>query len=366
MLPAIVKTLSALLLLPLSSYPQGIGIGFNNIFTQSESTASLNLKKECAQKCKIYSSVSVCFVGKSIEPYTLGNSIGSCGGAEIVSIVSSPENIVDELTKVASACKKVSRMVLYGHSDSSNIDMGSILNSSDWKNLSPHFSCVFANNAEIDVRGCNIGNGCDGQRQMYNIARAFLGDKSGSILAPTSYARGDLSTALVKVRSQNGKDRTMKYRGLREEPIFGYEGLLLSTPTANQVCIDELKSLQDRLKQFDRILNRKKCSRKTAEVEALENYRTLFFDSESVLRGKSVKMLPEGQSISRYSLAIEKAAIKAISTCLKDNYRHKLSTSTNAEDQKYLKELDQTDDARTSSPTRPNTSTSSDKSEATR
>jgi hypothetical protein len=282
----------------------------------------------CAKECPTYKNVDVCFIDKEFVGGIKVSNSGSCQGVSDIRIVRQPSDIVTALANIATACLRVSKMIFVGHGNPVAVVMGTKIWSNQWIKLDPHLSCPFAKDAHIDIRSCNIGKGCDGQKQMYNIARAFLGDKQGTIIAPTQVATTD-PFEILKARSINGKYRTLKYLGPKEEPIFGYEGIVLSAPTAHQVCIEDIAELKELVQRTEKIMKKKNCSKD------LSYYRTGIHDLESIFSNPNIKMSPSPDTFSMYKEYI----LDVLGMCIKDNYRKKLVHSNRAEDQPVLQHL---------------------------
>ncbi len=303
------------------------------------------MAEACAKKCPSYQNTEVCFIGKSTE-IGIGRILnpvthkllqpGSCQGIADQRIINDPSEIPQELAKILNSCKRVSRMVLFAHSSSNLMNMGTIGKNIlivDWKNLDPQMSCAFADHANIDLRGCNIGKGCDGQKQMYEIAKAFLGDKPGRLSAPTELAASDRIN-FAKARSVNGKDRTLIYSGKRSDVVFGYEGLLLSTPEAHQVCVDDLKAIKARFEQLEAVMIRKKCS-----VD-LGAWRRALNDLETYFSNSKFTMLPGDGYLHLLETGLEKVFAQAIQICRVNDFRESIMKSDRPEDKEYLRLLE--------------------------
>ncbi len=318
----------------------------NNLMSYSQNKFSEKLLSACNKKCSSYKSVEVCFISKDIiQSINYSKSPGACQGAEIIKYIDDSQEITTGLTEIANDCKKVTKLILHGHGDKDSIKMGSHVSAYDWPNIALNFSCVLSDNVDIDLRSCNVGNGCDGQIQMYRIAKSFLVDKIGTITAPTNFAVTD-KLAITKVRSINGKDRTLKYDGKTGSVIWGYDGLLLTGwKTATNTCLDEVKELINRVKFFEKKLKQYACSM-SENMDSVFELRNAALEFESKIKNNSppnniLNFLPTKEStVDSYKFRLEKIGINAISACLKDNYRKKLSKSSRSEDQEYLKQLD--------------------------
>lgn len=303
--------------------------------------AELNsgLREACNKKCTSTQSTDICFVSKKIADQQYSKKIGSCGDIKNVEIVTDAKQIVSALRKIVDGCGRVSKIVFAAHGDQVGMSLGGRFMAGDnesWNRLDSDLSCSTTNDAIIDMRTCNIGKGCDGQRQMYEISKAFFGEKRGTVLAPATYLAAD-NFGMGRGFSINGKYRTLSYLGSDREPIFGYEGLLLSTPDAHAVCMEEVESLKARLKHLQRLLKKNSCD------SVLSSSQIVIHDLETLMRDPTAKMSPKNISITKMKKDLDENASVELSRCIKARYRKKLSDSPLQADIEYLRALEADD-----------------------
>ncbi len=326
----------------------------NGVFPNQESQKSKDLANACSKKCDSYENTKVCLISEELKKENIyGKNPASCDGADTIRYIESPSEIVAALTEVAKNCKRISKLIFHGHGNNLEIAMNTSVDKNSWSSLSKNLSCVLQDNVEIDFRSCNIGNGCDGQMQMYQIAKAFLSDKKGTVRAPTSLAVAD-KFGLAKATSINGKDRLLEYDGKKQTIKWGYDGLLITGwKTATNVCLDELAQISNRIKFFEKKLKMHRCSANEF-TDRVYGIRDAISEFQNDVKKKPppnnvVNFLPSSDStLYAYQYWLEKHGIKAISNCLKDNYWKKIKNSLRHEDQDYLKALEESDDSQKS------------------
>jgi hypothetical protein len=149
----------------------------------------------------------------------------------------------------AANCTKIDRLIINGHGSEQSMAAGhlSTTNLGDFSDL----KCTFNDDAKIELEGCNTGRGCRGQMFMQQVAKAAF-VKTGSVIAPTSYATGLLITPHYSI---NGKHRTLQYNAENKTEIWGFSGIKFGEANAVKQCINEVEEAYSDLKKEEQKQN---------------------------------------------------------------------------------------------------------------
>ena len=182
--------------------------------------SALKLPRHCVYShCPKIREVKVCFLMQNLPdvPYDIisTKSIAqpNCGlkdHSEVVQ-VSSVHDIKNWFRKLATQCKKVKQMVLFGHGRP-----GQLYNTST-EIIEPEafraFRCTAAPGVSVITSGCHVGLGCQGALFFRRWRKAFF-QNGGSIAGPRSWAVAFLpglvpsaATSWLKLNYSQGRER---------------------------------------------------------------------------------------------------------------------------------------------------------------
>ena len=168
--------------------------------------------------------------------------------------------------------------------------LGTKFESWEWGNFSK-YQCILNYNAVIDTRGCNTGTACDGSIQMYRVAKAFLGNKPGKILAPPGYA-----IAIARPEAVFSNDKILNYKN---DSDFTFTdsgtGANLDRTIAGQ-CYAQLLNLNKRVNELNTEFNNEHCQAKIPQslmcigncVETLKNQKIKINNLLKIVDGRSL------------------------------------------------------------------------------
>src|SRR5665647_2448310 len=147
-------------------------------------------------RCEKFEPTKICLV--DAEAYTdfrfKAAARTVCGRNTPMHLVHDDKELQSILTKYATSCKRISELVIHGHSSPGFLNLAGILPNSV-RPLLGGYDCLMEPNAEVKVTGCNSGKGCAGGLLMYRLAETLL-TKGGTLTAATSYTIPGFSSTI--------------------------------------------------------------------------------------------------------------------------------------------------------------------------
>ncbi len=198
--------------------------------------------------------INLCVIDPDVKTtrwnlFTRLNEYNNCGADARRVTINDISKLEDEFRNSLRSCERIKILRLNGHG-APGVTAAGGLETSRLHRLK-HLNCVMAEDATIDLLGCNTGRGCLGQLFMYKVAESLL-PKSGEVIGTTFYATVILP--YIKHVSLDGTRRVLRIdRTKRPE-----EQWLLDTPVrryqtqASDSCISEIDQTLELMKEHER------------------------------------------------------------------------------------------------------------------
>jgi hypothetical protein len=201
----------------------------------------------------------LCLIDPDFDPLGIekyGYTYIKCLGKKVFYI---SKNSDFELVKnwATENCVKFKSMVFNTHGTPTRMTTGD-LSINNLGKLS-ELKCLFQKDAKIELDGCFVGKGCQGQIFMQQVATAILSEK-GKIVAPTALSAGLLVTPHFSV---NGRHRTLVYDPVTKSESWDYSGVSYGEKNAVKVCYDEAYDL---LSEIEKLNSTHQCPKLSADI----------------------------------------------------------------------------------------------------
>ncbi len=168
--------------------------------------------------------------------------------------VNSPESLRDGLMAMGSQCKRIRRMLFYGHGSPGSFGCnscakgGTILSSANAKTVLGGLDCAMAPGVKIKMDSCNLATGCTGEDFMMELG-AMLLKKGGSVTAHKGYGVDSPYLPTSGTTSTNGNVTLSCVGGACKGDGKGLSTVLQGEiPTAQQ-CYDEIGEIRNKLQK---------------------------------------------------------------------------------------------------------------------